>query len=113
MIVLLSAQKGGKNTDQDFMQTQQELQQLREFASNQQAQLQATQQQTQMLLEAQQRQMQQQTQVLESTVNDTQKRLPQTGGIQQTLEELRDAVASDELEEDNLDLQIKSWIESS
>lgn len=112
MILLLSSQKGSKGTDQNFMQAQQEIQQLREFTSHQQAQLQATQQQTQMLLEAQQRQMQQ-AQELQSSVTETQKRLPQTGGIQQTLEELREAVASDDIEEDNLDLQIKSWIESS
>ena len=60
----------------------------------------------------QQRQMQQ-AQELENTVMEAQKRLPQTGGIQQTLEELRDVVASDEVEEDDLDLQIKSCIESS
>ena len=113
MIILLGMQKGGnKGLDESFIQTQQEIQQLREFATQQQAQLQATQQQAQMLLEMQQRQMQQ-AQELENTVMEAQKRLPQTGGIQQTLEELRDVVASDEVEEDDLDLQIKSWIESS
>jgi flagellar M-ring protein FliF len=112
MILLLGMQKGGsKVLDESFFQTQQEIQQLREFASQQQAQIQAT-QQTQMLLEAQQRQMEQ-SKALENTVLEAQRRLPQTGGIQQTLEELRETVASDEIEEDNLDLQIKSWIESS
>lgn len=115
MILLLSMQKSSsKGMDDNFIQTQQEIQQLREFATQQQAQLQATQQQAQMLLEMQQRQMQQ-AQELENTVLEAQKRIPQSpvGGLQQTLEELRDVVASDELEDDNLDLQIKSWIESS
>lgn len=113
MILLLSMQKGGKGTmDEGYMQTQAEIQQLREFAVQQQAQLQATQQQAQMLLEMQQKQMQQ-AQELENTVIEAQKRLPQTGGIQQTLEELREVVSQEELEDDDLDLQIKSWIESS
>jgi flagellar M-ring protein FliF len=113
MIILLSMQKGGKGTlDEGFMQTQAEIQQLREFAAQQQAQLQATQQQAQMLLEMQQQQMQQ-AQELENTVIEAQKRLPQTGGIQQTLEELREVVSQEEIEDDDLDLQIKSWIESS
>lgn len=113
MIILLGMQKGGKSTmDEGFMQTQAEIQQLREFAAQQQAQLQATQQQAQMLLEMQQQQMQQ-AQELENTVIETQKRLPQTGGIQQTLEELREVVSQEEIEDDDLDLQIKSWIESS
>jgi len=113
MIILLSMQKGSKGTlDEGFMQTQAEIQQLREFAAQQQAQLQATQQQAQMLLEMQQQQMQQ-AQELENTVIEAQKRLPQTGGIQQTLEELREVVSQEEIEDDDLDLQIKSWIESS
>jgi len=114
MILLLGMQKGGnKGMDESFMQAQQEIHQLREFASQQQAQIQATQQQTQMLLEAQQRHMEQTQALAENPTLQLQQPLPQTGGIQQTLEELRNTVANEEIEDDNLDLQIKSWIESS
>lgn len=112
MILLLSIRKGGGTSDEEFEQTQRELAQLRDLAGQQQAQLQATQQQTQMLLEAQQRQMQQ-SQALEASVTEAQKRIPTGGGLQQTLEELREVVSSEDLETENLDLQIKSWIESS
>ncbi len=112
-VALLSMQRGGsKVPEESMMQTQQELQQLREFASQQQAQLQATQQQTQMILEAQQRQMQQ-AQALENTVLESQKRIATTGGLQQTLEELKEVISSEALEDDNLDMEIKSWIEST
>ena len=112
-IAFLSMQKGNKGApDETLMQAQQEIQQLREFASHQQAQLQATQQQTQMLLEAQQQQLQQ-AQALESKVMESQKRLPTGGGLQQTLDELREVVSTEAIDDDNLDMQIKSWIESS
>lgn len=112
-IMFLSMQKGGgKVPDETLMQTQQELEHLREFASQQQAQLQATQQQTQMILEAQQRQMQQ-AQALENTVMESQRRLSTSGGLQQALEELKEVVSEEDPEDDTLDLEIKSWIESS
>lgn len=113
IVALLSMQKGGgKVPDETLMQTQQELQNLREFASQQQAQLQATQQQTQMILEAQQQQMQQ-AKALENSVMESQKQIATTGGIQQALEELKEIVSEEDLEDDTLDLEIKSWIESS
>jgi flagellar M-ring protein FliF len=112
-VMLLSMQKGGnKIPDEAIMQTQQELQHLREFASQQQAQLQATQQQTQMILEAQQQQMQQ-AKALENTVIESQKRIATSGGLQQALDELKEVVSEEDLEDDTLDLEIKSWIESS
>ena len=119
MIILLSMQRGGKTmVDDSFLQTQQELQHLREISSQQQAQLMATQQQTQMLLEAQQRQLEQ-TQALAAVANNPQP-MPiaanmggSNDGLQQTLAELQDVVSDEDLEDDNLDLQIQSWIESS
>ncbi|WP_373532235.1 flagellar M-ring protein FliF C-terminal domain-containing protein [Vampirovibrio sp.] len=112
-IVLLNMQKGGQKIPEEAMvHAQQELQQLREFANQQQAQLQATQQQTQMILEAQQKQMQQ-AQALENTVLESQRRIATSGGIQQTLESFKDVVSEEDLEDDTLDLEIKSWIESS
>lgn len=115
MIFLLSMKRGGNKDDSNFIQTQQELQHLREFAAQQQAQLQATQQQTQMLLEVQQKQLQQaQEQNNKALDSQSQNRLPQNGGLQQALEELREVVQQEELsDDDHLDLQIKSWIESS
>ncbi len=112
MILLLSLGKGGGqgSNNEELAYAQRELAQLRDMASQQQAQLQATQQQTQMLLEAQQRQ---QTQVLQPAVTETQKQISGTSELQQTLAELKEVVTSDDLAEDNLDLQIKSWIESS
>lgn len=112
-VMLLGMQKGGsKVPDDTLMQTQQELQHLREFTSQQQAQLQATQQQTQMILEAQQQQIQQ-AKNLENTVIESQKRITTSGGLQQALDELKEVVSEEDLENDTLDLEIKSWIESS
>ncbi len=113
-IVLIGMmQKGGSKVPEEAIAyTQQELQQLRQFASQQQAQLQATQQQTQMILEAQQKQMQQ-AQELESKLMESQKRLGTGGGIQQVLQELKEEVGGEALDDDTLDLEIKNWIESS
>jgi flagellar M-ring protein FliF len=114
LIVLLSLRKNGRTpADEDMLHAQQELQHLRELATQQQAQIQATQQQTQMLLEAQQRQMEQ-TQALESSLTQPQQhQLPNDLGLQQTLEELREVVSHEDMEDDNLDFEIKNWIESS
>ncbi len=102
LILLLSMGKSGSNKPPvEFQEAQRELQQLRDFAAQQQAQLQATQQQTQMLLEAQQQQLAQQ--------QAPAKQIPQTTPLQETLEELKEMVS----DEEDLDLQIKSWIESS
>lgn len=120
-IFLLSVTGGkgnNKEMDEDFERAQQELAQLRDIASQQQVQIQATQQQTQMLLEAQQR-IQQQALEAPGMTADPARQIPQAGsglqqaGLQQTLDELREVVANEDLEDDSLNLQIKSWIESS
>lgn len=105
---------GAGGPDPNLARTQEELAQLRDLATQQQAQLQATQQQTQLLLEAQQRQQYQSDhQALHDSTTPIAHQLPQNSELQQTLAELRDVVAQEDFEEDNLDLQIKSWIESS
>jgi flagellar M-ring protein FliF len=123
MILLGSRRKEERSPlDETFLQTQQEMQQLRELASQQQAQIQATQQQTQMLMEVQQRQMEQ----LQARAPDPaipsgpadmsageSGRFPGELELQRTLEELRDVVGEDADDEEALDFQIKSWIESS
>jgi flagellar M-ring protein FliF len=125
MIILLSLQKGAKSMpEESYIQTQQELQQLREIAQQQQAQLQATQQQTQMLLENQKTQLQHAPpQSMPNSPRASQQSATEDewdtstvssgNSLQQTLEELREAVNDDDLEDDNLDMQIKSWIEST
>lgn len=106
VILILSLGKGSAKPNEGLDEARQELQYLRDLAGQQQAQLQATQQQTQMLLEAQKRQ---QLAPQESPAQITQ----QSSQLQQTLSELQAVVASGELEEEDLELQIKSWIESS
>lgn len=121
MMLLGSRRKEERSPlDESFLQAQQEMQQLRELASQQQAQIQATQQQTQMLMEAQQRQMEQiqaraPDPVLSASPGATveESRRPEELELQRTLEELREVVGDDADDEDSLDLQIKSWIESS
>ena len=110
---------------QAWQQNQMELQQLKEFTTQQMSALQASQQQTQMILE-QQRQMlnnPQPTVVMQGTPQPAQ--IPVATGIntssndnddlRQTLAELKETVQQKVQDEDDedLDLQIKSWIESS
>lgn len=135
MIMLsLSRKKESNPLDEGYLQTQQEVQHLRELAAQQQAQLQATQEQTQMLMETQQRQMEQ----LQMRANAPEYAVPGGGSepystgvlpghgpaqesrqaaedleLQRALDELRETVRDDEDNDDHLDFQIKSWIESS
>jgi flagellar M-ring protein FliF len=115
---------------QAWQQNQMELQQLKEFTTQQMSALQASQQQTQMILE-QQRQMlnnPQPTVVMQGGQQPAQ--IPVATGIntsgintantdnddlRQTLAELKETVQQKVQEDDDedLDLQIKSWIESS
>jgi flagellar M-ring protein FliF len=113
---------------QAWQQNQMELQQLKEFTTQQMSALQASQQQTQMILE-QQRQMlnnpqptvvvqggQQPAQIPVTTgVNNTTGANNNSDDLRQTLAELKETVQQKVQEDDDedLDLQIKSWIESS
>ena len=131
----LSRRKESNPLDEGYLQTQQEVQNLRELAAQQQAQIQATQEQTQMLIESQQQQMEQ-IQMRPAapeyaTSPEYASAMAQTpayrpGGpaqenrqaaedleLQRALDELRETVSDDEGDDDNLDFQIKSWIESS
>lgn len=112
-LIVSALGRGKNNNDEEMEQTMRELQELRNLASQHQAQLQATQHQTQMLLEAQQKQLQSQQQAAAAPKTEAPKQIPQNSALQQTLEELKEVVSRDDLEDDNLDLQIKSWIESS
>jgi flagellar M-ring protein FliF len=112
LLVMLSIMRGkpaAAPADQEAMlRNQQELQQLRDFAAQQQAALQATQQQTQALIEAQQQQML--TSRQEEALLQQQS---QANELKQTLSELKEAVQEEELEEEDFERQIKTWIESS
>ena len=107
---LVGGRKQDKAAEEEMENTMRELQELRSMTSQQQMQLQATQQQTQLLIEAQQRLATQPQQ----TANEPAPQLATVNSaLQQTLDELKEVVGSDDMEDDNLDMQIKSWIESS
>lgn len=116
LIVLLSVLKGGRAPgDDELLQARQALEDLRHVTDRQEAQIKATQEQTQLLLDAQQRQLtQQQPQMLgggmmmESPLQHSQEL-----SLEETLEELRDVVANDVDDDEPLDLEIKNWIEAS
>ncbi|MEB3287808.1 MAG: flagellar M-ring protein FliF C-terminal domain-containing protein [Vampirovibrionales bacterium] len=89
----------------EYQMTQNELQSLRELASQQQSQIQQTQEQTQALLDNQRKQLESSAQQIQPA---------QSEELKQTLTQLQQSVQGRNLEdEEDLDLQIKSWIESS
>ena len=103
--------------------TQRELEELKNIATQQQAELQATQEQTQLLLEQRQQQVLPQPQMssitgsgasgLDSQVPQQHLTQPPQAPLQETLSELKEAVQDENLDDDDLELQIKNWIESS
>jgi flagellar biosynthesis/type III secretory pathway M-ring protein FliF/YscJ len=112
LLVILSFIRGGRSNDSSLIEiqlAQQELQQLKELATQQQAQIQAAQQQTQMLIENQRQQIHQ----APAPASLAQTPTPQSNELKQTLSELQQAVAQRKSDEEDIDLQIKSWIESS
>lgn len=113
LVFLMAMMRGGNKPapaadNEQLIRNQQEIQQLRDFAAQQQAQIQAAQQQTQAIMDAQQRQLisNQQEEVLST-------QLAQASQLKQTLSELKEVVQEETLEEEDLDMQIKTWIESS
>jgi hypothetical protein len=115
VLVLSLGKSGGNVSGEEFQETHRELAQLRDLAYQQQAQLQATQQQTQMLLEAQQR-VAASPPSMPSGVMDSDRQIS-GGGLEHTLtptlQDLRETISSEELDDEDLSLQIKNWIESS
>jgi flagellar biosynthesis/type III secretory pathway M-ring protein FliF/YscJ len=112
LMLMLGMRKSGGVSDEELQETHRELAQLRDLAYQQQTQLQATQQQTQMLLDAQR----QAPPPLASATAEASRQIT-GGGLEQvlapTLEELREAVSTEDVDEEDLGLQIKSWIEAS
>ncbi|MBY0450295.1 MAG: hypothetical protein K2X01_06695 [Cyanobacteria bacterium] len=109
LLIMMTGGRGGNQTE--LLQTRQEVQQLRDFAAQQQAQLQATQQQTQTLLELQQKQP-----VAAGTlgVGDGEKTSDQSvDDLRKTLADIQAVVAQDSLDDEDFDRQIQSWIEST
>ncbi|HEY9746139.1 MAG TPA: flagellar M-ring protein FliF C-terminal domain-containing protein [Oculatellaceae cyanobacterium] len=114
MMLLGMRKSGGGPIEEELQETQRELAQLRDLAYQQQSQLQATQQQTQMLLEAQKQAMA--APPMPSATVDASRQIT-GGGLEEVLapalEELRDVVSSETVDDEDLGLQIKSWIEAS
>jgi len=108
LLVVMSILRSGSGQGSIEMEaTHRELQELKEMAAQQQADLLAQKRQTQQLLESQQKQI--------AAPVDTQQQLAQqqANQLKQTLSELRETVAEEGLESEDLDLPIRSWIESS
>lgn len=107
LVVMSILKSGGGQGSIEMEATHRELQELKEMAAQQQADLLAQKRQTQQLLESQQNQI--------AAPVDTHQQLAQqqANQLKQTLSELRETVAEEGLESEDLDLPIRSWIESS
>lgn len=110
MMALMRPKPAGMNPADaaQMQQNQLELQQLKEFTAQQMSALQASQQQSQMLMEQQQRQL---AVAQQSEITATQ--IASANQLRQTLNELKEAVNEEDLEEEDLEMQIKTWIEST
>ena len=123
----------GRPKDTVSEQHQMEIQQLQELAQQQQQQLQANQQQTQQLLEARQHtpldapsqapgqipmqamppQPQQKQQAPQQPQQPQQPAMAVADTLKQTLTDLKNTMDDDPLDDDQLDMEIKSWIETT
>ncbi len=108
MLAFLLFMFRGTSKDPKAELNEQEIQRLQEVANQQQQQLQATQQQTQLLMEAQQQQLSDPT-----TDNAGSLAGGTEVGLQQTLGEIKEVIEEEELDDEEIDSQIRSWIESS
>jgi len=101
-LIVVFSMLGNRKDMQLAEEAHREIQELRELTMQQQAQLTATQRQAQQLVEAQ-------------TMQQLPLRADQTqiSQLKKTLEEVKEAVKNQDDAEDELDSQIKSWIESS
>jgi flagellar M-ring protein FliF len=121
VLVFLSMMRGSRGPSAaelaQLQQNQLEIQQLREFTTQQMSALQASQQQAQMILEQQRQQLlAQQAEARQATAQIAPGAMPeaaQAQDLRQTLTELKEVVQEEAFEPDELDLQIKSWIEST
>lgn len=109
-MLLLKALSKPSINPQVLQQQQQEIQQLRDLATNQAQQIQTAQQQAQQLIQSQQQQLAQ--------LSSQQANRIQEGALElkQTLAELQGSLKEDvlaELEGEDLGTEIKSWIEST
>lgn len=135
VFVMMMLGQGSKKEAEKIEAAQRELEELRQYAAQQQAQFQAAQQQTAQILEAQRQQLEAtmaQTAALPQQIAQTQqqllaaqqqqqpvvappepRRLPDTSQLRKTLMELKATVADDDVDPEEIQLPIKSWIESS
>lgn len=129
LLILLMSMRGGKSSDStpQAEATQRELEELKSIAQQQHQELQATKQQTQLLIQQQQQQQLAQQQMAAITgggseIPAAEQQAPQQQPVSQanqgqqlqdTLDQLEDAVDEDDLDEDDLVLNLKHYIEES
>jgi len=116
MILIALMMYSGKNKNPELDEAKQRINRLQELANNQQQQLQTTQQQTQMLIENQQKQLETMTRAPQIQAPPPQQPVLDQSTVQslkETLSDLKETIEEDELPLDELDTQIKTWIEST
>ncbi|MBX2861235.1 MAG: hypothetical protein KTR14_08365 [Vampirovibrio sp.] len=115
ILLLLFMMGGGKAKSADprqAQQTQEELQELRDMAAQQQAQIENAQKQAQQLMETQQKQQQ----LIASTPAEPKKvstSATETQRLKEALSDIQAVSQETPLEEEELDERIQSWIEST
>ena len=102
LLMVVMSLAGGQRDSRATEETQREIQELRELTMQQQAQISATQRQAQQLVE-------QTTQAIPSQASSGQS----ISQLKKTLEEVKEAVQEHDDGDEELDVQIKNWIESS
>lgn len=114
MILLALLMYMGKDKNPDLENAQEEINRLQQVTNTQQQQLEAAQQQTQVLIESQQKQIDSQAQALQQLPTSQPAMSPEVlQSLKETLSDLKETVEEDELNLDELDTQLQTWIESS
>lgn len=110
LILLLNSQKNSGTSNETFRHTQEEINQLKQMASHHQMQLEEAQKKASSLME----QQKQQALALEASQQLKNNANTQSSqSLVETLNAIEKTVSSDGLDTQELDMQIKSWIESS
>ncbi|MGE0201437.1 MAG: flagellar M-ring protein FliF C-terminal domain-containing protein [Candidatus Melainabacteria bacterium] len=117
LLVLLLMMMGRRNEGSEKLEeTQREVQALKELAASSQARLEETQKQTRELIESQKQQAQLSQQAVQPQLttrgNAPASRQEEVGALKKTLDDLKQTVTPGSLEEEDVPLNIRSWIES-
>ncbi|MEM0950748.1 MAG: flagellar M-ring protein FliF C-terminal domain-containing protein [Cyanobacteria bacterium P01_H01_bin.74] len=117
IVILLVSVAGKKNKEPDalYVQTQQEIDRLKQVANQQQEQLQQAQQQATLLMQQQQALSLEagKANAKQSEEVTRNKSSNKDHGLEETLKSLDQTISPETLDDEAIDLQIKSWIESS